>query len=338
MQRKIIQCRFAFAVPADYSRNEAMPEGIHDALLIYNPTSGSRRHRRFAEIEQAVRILKDAGIRVELAPTTGRLTARTIARQAVEQGRGMVIACGGDGTNNEIINGLAGSQVPMALLPAGTANILAKELGIPWDIPQAARLIADGTIRRIALGVAIPAEGRQTEEVPRDGRYFLCVAGAGPDGAIVNGVDGKLKKKAGILAYWLEGMRQLIQYDFPEMRVHSNGEERRATIVVVGRTVNYGGPFKITTGANLFEDSFEFLTNSAKSRFRYLVCLPALWMGKLRGLRGIEAWKSMEAICEPHGDVPLWAQVDGEPIGDLPIKFSIVPDALSLVIPPRRNG
>ena len=244
-----------------------MPEGIHDALLIYNPTSGSRRHRRFAEIEQAVRILKDAGIRVELAPTTGRLTARTIARQAVEQGRGMVIACGGDGTNNEIINGLAGSQVPMALLPAGTANILAKELGIPWDIPQAARLIADGTIRRIALGVAIPAEGRQTEEVPREGRYFLCVAGAGPDGAIVNGVDGKLKKKAGILAYWLEGMRQLVQYDFPEMVVHSNGEQRRATIVVVGRTVNYGGPFKITTGANLFEDSFEFLTNSATSRF-----------------------------------------------------------------------
>lgn len=315
-----------------------MPQGIQDALLIYNLTSGRRQHRRFAEIEQAVRILKDAGIRVELAPTTGRLTAQTIARQAVEQGRGMVIACGGDGTNNEIINGLAGSHVPIALLPAGTANILAKELGIPWDIPHAARLIADGTIRRIALGVAIPAEGRHSDEVPREGRYFLCVAGAGPDGAIVNGVDGKLKKKAGILAYWLEGMRQLFQYDFPEMRVHSNGEERRATIVVVGRTVNYGGPFKITTGANLFEDSFEFLTNSTKSRFRYLVCLPALWMGKLRGLQGIDAWKSIEAICEPNGDGPLWAQVDGEPIGDLPIKFSIVPDALSLVIPPRRNG
>jgi diacylglycerol kinase (ATP) len=315
-----------------------MPEGIQDALLIYNPTSGRRQHRRFAEIEQAVRILKEAGIRTELAPTEGRLSAITIARQAVKHGRGMVIACGGDGTNNEIVNGLAGSHVPMALLPAGTANILAKELGIPWDIPHAARLIAGGTVRRIALGVAIPAEGRHTEEVPREGRYFLCVAGAGPDGAIVNGVDGKLKKKAGILAYWLEGMRQLFRYDFPEMRVHSNGAERKATIVIVGRTVNYGGPFKITTGADLFEDSFEFLTNSAKSRLRYLGCLPALWLGKLRSLEGIEAWKSVEAICEPNGDGPLWAQVDGEPIGDLPIKFSIVPDALSLVIPPRRNG
>jgi diacylglycerol kinase family enzyme len=164
------------------------------------------------------------------------------------------------------------------------------------------------------------------------------VAGAGPDGAIVNGVDSELKKKAGILAYWLEGMRQVFKYGFPEMRVHSNGEERRATIVVVGRTVNYGGPFKITTGANLFEDSFEFLTNSAKSRLRYVGALPALWLGKLRSLDGIDAWKSAEAICEPNGDGPLWAQVDGEPIGDLPIKFSIVPNALSLVIPVRKAG
>ncbi|MGH9745639.1 MAG: diacylglycerol/lipid kinase family protein [Candidatus Acidiferrales bacterium] len=315
-----------------------MPNGIQDALLIYNPTSGRRQHRRFAEIEQAVRILKDAGIRVELAPTTGRLSARTIARQAVEQGRGMVIACGGDGTNNEIVNGLAGSQVPMALLPAGTANILAKELGVPWDIPQAARLISEGTVRRIALGLAIPAEGRHSEEVPREGRFFLCVAGAGPDGAIVNGVDEKLKKRAGVFAYFVEGFRQLVRYDFPEMRVRSNGGERRATLIVVGRTVHYGGPFKITTGADLFEDSFEFLTNSATSRFRYLTCLPALWLGKLRGIPCIDAWKDTEAICEPNGHGPIWAQVDGEPIGDLPIKFCIVPDALSLVIPPRRDG
>src|SRR5271165_4598918 len=165
-----------------------MPDGIKDALLIYNPTSGGRRHRRFSEVEQAARILKDAGITTELAPTTARASATQLARDAVAQRRGMVIVCGGDGTINEVVNGMAGSQIPMALLPAGTANILAKELGIPWDIPHAARLIPGGTVRRIALGVAIPAEGRETREVPREGRYFLCVAGAGPDGAIVNGV------------------------------------------------------------------------------------------------------------------------------------------------------
>ena len=225
-----------------------MPEGIQDALLIYNPTSGGRRQRRFAEIEQAVRILKDCGITTEIAATTAAGSAQGIARQAVQQGRGMVIACGGDGTINEIINGLAGSVVPMALLPAGTANILAKELRIPWDIPQAARLIHDGVVRRVALGLATSLNGAHSVDMPAGGRYFLSVGGAGPDGAIVNAVNGELKKRAGVLAYWVEGMRQLVGYDFPEMRVHSNGQEHLASIIVIGRTVNYGGPFKITTG------------------------------------------------------------------------------------------
>src|ERR1700722_8994970 len=181
-----------------------MPEGIREALLIYNPTSGGRRHRRFLEIEKAVRILKEAGITTEIAATTEAGSAQGIARQAVQQRRGMVIACGGDGTINEIVNGLAGSSVPLALLPAGTANILAKELGIPWDIPHAARLIPGGTVKRIALGMAEGMNGNHAEHLPAGGRYFLCVAGAGPDGAIVNGVDEGFKKRAGILAYWSE--------------------------------------------------------------------------------------------------------------------------------------
>ncbi len=310
-----------------------MPEGIHDALLIYNPTSGGRRHRRFAEIEQAARVLKDSGITTEIAPTTAIGSAQEIARQAVQQRRGMVIACGGDGTINEIINGLAGSAVPMALLPAGTANILAKELRIPWDIPDAARLIPAGSIRRVALGLATSLNGSHSVELPPDGRYFLSVAGAGPDGAIVNAVSGELKKRAGILAFWAEGVRQLVRYDFPEMRVRSNGQDHLASILVVGRTANYGGPFKITTGASLFEDSFEFLTNSSRSRLRYLACLPALWMGKLRGMDGIAAWKHTEVICESANGADVFAQVDGEPIGRLPLAFRIVPDALSLVTP-----
>jgi diacylglycerol kinase (ATP) len=310
-----------------------MPEGIHDALLIYNPTSGGRRQRRFLEIEQAVRILKDAGITTEIAATAAAGSAQGIARQAVEQRRGMVIACGGDGTVNEIINGLAGSAVPMALLPAGTANILAKELRIPWDIPHAARLIPDGLIRRVALGLATSLNGNHSADMPLGGRYFLSVGGAGPDGAIVNAVNSELKKRAGVLAYWAEGVRQLVRYDFPEMRIRSNGQDHLASILVVGRTVNYGGPFKITTGANLFEDSFEFLTNSTRSRLRYLVCLPALWIGKLRSMEGIAAWKHTEVICESANGAVVYAQVDGEPIGPLPLGFRIVPDALSLVTP-----
>jgi diacylglycerol kinase (ATP) len=304
-----------------------------DALLIYNPTSGRNRHRRVAQIEQAVKNLCEAGVDAQLAPTTGPGTATEIARKAVADKRGMVIACGGDGTINEVVNGLAKSDVPMALLPAGTANIMAKELGIPWDIPQAAHLIADGTIRRIALGVAVPMNGNSSDVLPKSGRYFLSVAGAGPDGAIVNGVDGELKKKTGEFAYWVEGFKQLVTYGFPQMKVRSGQSEHCATIIVVGRTVHYGGPFKITTGANLYEDSFEFLINSRRSRLAYLACLPALWLGKLREMQGIAAEKATQIICEPANGQRVYAQVDGEPVGHLPLSFQIVPDALSIVTP-----
>lgn len=316
-----------------------MAEGIKDAILIYNPTSGRRRHRRFEEIEKAVAILKDAGITVEIAATTAPGTARGMAQLAVGQRRGLVIACGGDGTVNEVVNGLARSRVPLALLPAGTANILAKELGVPWDIPQAARLIPGAMVRRIALGIASPPGVNGDSAPARElvGRYFLCVGGAGPDGAIVNGVDEIFKKNAGILAYWAEGAKQLFRYDFPEIKVQSGGKERRATIVVVGRTAHYGGPFKITTGASLFEDSFEMLTNSGNSRLQYLRCLPALWMGKLRKVKGIDAWKDTEIVCESADERMVFAQVDGEPIGALPLAFRIVPDALSILVPAKRQ-
>jgi diacylglycerol kinase (ATP) len=314
-----------------------MLENVHSALLIYNPASGRRRHRRFAELEEATRILKADGIAAELAPTSCRGAATDIARQAAARNAGLVIVCGGDGTINEVINGLAGSRVPLALLPAGTANILAKELGIPWDIPAAARLISGGTTRRIALG-SVMSSTPQGEVDPSQGcRYFLSVAGAGPDGAIVQAVDHGLKDQTGIIAYWAAGARQLFQYRFPEMAIASSESEKKATLIVVGRTVNYGGPFKITTGANLFEDEFEIVAFDTRSRWRYLAAMPALWLGRLRSVRGIHTWKTHELTCSPTNGSTIYAQVDGEPVGTLPLHFRIVPDALTLVVPATAN-
>jgi YegS/Rv2252/BmrU family lipid kinase len=314
-----------------------MLENVHSALLIYNPASGRRRHRRFAELEEAVRILKTDGIAAELAPTSGRGNATSIARQAAVRNTDLVIVCGGDGTINEVINGIAGSNVPVAILPAGTANILAKELGIPWDIPGAARLISSGTTRRIPLGSVMTATPSGEVDPSKGIRYFLCVAGAGPDGAIVHAVDLGLKDQAGIIAYWTAGARQLFQYRFPEIAIASQEAKQKATLIVVGRTVNYGGPFKITTGASLFEDSFEIVAFDTRSRWRYLAALPALWMGRLRSVKGIHAWKTRELTCSAKNGSTIFAQVDGEPIGTLPLQFRIVPDALTLVVPASLN-
>lgn len=308
------------------------PAKLRNALIIYNPTSGSGRHRRLRELKQAAEILKAAGIHAELAATTHPGAATELARQAVREGRDLVIACGGDGTNNEVVNGLAGSKVPLAVLPAGTANILAKELGIPWDIPAAARLISAGKPVRIALGAMWSRETTQRPVDEGPPRYFLCVAGAGPDGAIVSAVNSERKFRIGILEYWLQGLRQFFSYRFPKFQVASE-EKKIVASLVVGRTKYYGGPFRITAGASLFEDSFEVVAFTKRSRFLLALCLPAIWLGCLRRMPGIETWKTQRVCCEAAGGEKIFAQIDGEPAGTLPVEFRIVPDALTLVIP-----
>jgi diacylglycerol kinase family enzyme len=115
---------------------------LHNALLIHNPNAGGGGNARRSKLDEARRVLESRGIRADLQETTGPGEATEIAKRATTDGRQLVIACGGDGTINEIVNGLAnsknGHRVPLALLPAGTANVLAKELELSWDIPRAA--------------------------------------------------------------------------------------------------------------------------------------------------------------------------------------------------------
>ncbi len=308
-----------------------MTADLQNALLIHNPNAGNGGHGRRRLLDKARHIFAARGIDADLAETTGPGHATEIAARAAAERRGLVIACGGDGTLNEIVNGLAaqqnGHRVPLALLPGGTANILAKELDLPWDIPKAAEKLVHGTVKEIALGLATPLEQ------PEKKKYFLSVAGAGPDGMIVYSIDLGLKSRVGILAYWWEGLREAFRYKFPHFRVVSGGRKINASLVIVGRTQNYGGPFKITTEADLFEDHFEVLTLATRSGLRYLSYLPSLWLNKLRGTEGVEFFKTDSIICEPLDANPVYAQVDGEPLGRLPVEFRIIPRALKLLVP-----
>jgi len=312
-----------------------MTAELRNALLIHNPNAGNGGRGRRALLDQARRIFSVNGIEADLAETSGPGHATEIARQATHEGRQLVIACGGDGTLNEIVNGLAaqpsqnGRRVPLALLPGGTANILAKELSLPWDIPSAAEKLVRGEVREIALGLATPLNE------PHKKRYFLSVAGAGPDGMIVYSLDLGLKARMGILAYWYEGAREVFRYKFPRFRITTPGESLEVSLVIVGRTKNYGGPFKITTEAGLYKDRFELLALTTQSGFQYLKYLPTLWMGKLREAKGAYFLKSTSVLAEPLEDTanPVYAQIDGEPLARLPVEFKIVPGALDLLVP-----
>lgn len=311
-----------------------MTTEINNALLIHNPNAGNGGHGRRSMIDEARRIFAAGGIQTDLAETTKAGDATEIAQRANTEGRQLVIACGGDGTLNEIVNGLAGQEnghrVPLALLPGGTANVLAKELDLPWDIPRAAARLVSGEVREIPLGLATPLNE------PAKKRYFLSVAGAGPDGMIVYSIDLELKARVGILAYWWQGAREVFRYKFQHFRVTAAGKEIDSSLVVIGRTKHYGGPFKITTDADLYEDQFELMTLTTRSGLRYLSYLPTLWMGKLRGVPGVHFWKADQVLCEPLGRRPVYAQVDGESLARLPVEFKIVPRALKLLVP--RNG
>jgi diacylglycerol kinase (ATP) len=298
---------------------------VRDAVLIVNPTAG--RGRRAPHLDEARRIFRDAGIETELQETTSPGEATALARRAVGQSRQLVIVCGGDGTVNEAVNGLACSQVPLAVLPAGTANVLAKELSLPWNLPRAAECITRAHFRRIALGLAIP------EKSSGEPRYFLSLAGAGPDGALVSAVRPEVKLRAGILAYWQEGFRQLTHYDFPRFRVTMADHAIDATLVIVGRTKHYGGPFKITTEADLMQSEFEVAFVTTRSAWRYLSYLPTIWAGQLRQTPDVHFRKATRLHCVAIDSSPVLIQVDGEPAGNLPAEFRIVPDALTLAMP-----
>ena len=304
-----------------------VPTQVRNALLIVNPTAGGGRRSR--QLDEARRIFRESGIETELLNTSAPGEATHMARKAVEDAREMVIVCGGDGTVNEVVNGLALSQVPLAVLPAGTANVLAKELGLPWNLPRAAKRVAQAPYRRIALGLAIP------EKSSGEPRYFLSLAGAGADGALVSAVRPEVKLKSGILAYWQEGLRQLTRYDFPMFRTQMAGSpiDVDASLVIVGRTKHYGGPFKITTEADLLRPEFELVFVTTRSAWRYLAYMPLIWLGKLRGARHVRFFKTNCLQCESTTSSQVQIQVDGEPAGRLPVEFKIVPDALTLAIP-----
>lgn len=307
-----------------------MIEEIRDALLIFNPAAGRARGIGAGTLERARRVLAQQRIDSDLAPTEGPGSAEELARQAVRSSRQMVIVCGGDGTLNEVVNGLAGSTVPMALLPAGTANVFAKEIGVPWNIERAASLIQSSRLRRIALGHLTGAEAET-------GRYFLSLAGAGPDGAIVRAINKTLKTHTGTGAFWVEGFRQLAVYKFPKFRVilenESASKSSEVTLLIVGRTKHYGGPLQITTGADLHGNDFELMLCSADRRWKYLTYIPLLLAGQLRRASQVRFVRAKAMRCEPLGADPVWVQVDGEAAGRLPADFRIIPDALSLAIP-----
>ena len=303
------------------------------AALIYNPVAGRHPARREREIQEAAAVLGEESIAVRLVRTLGPGTACELARAAVVEGTDLVIVCGGDGTINEVVNGMAPGETVLGILPGGTANIIAKELGLPHHPVRAARQLSRWRPRRIALGRAVWActSGQPVADPER--RFFLSVAGIGFDAYIVYKLSTTFKMSLGVLAYGWEAIRQALRYRFPAFLCQADGRERRATFAVVHRTKLYAGWFHLAPTANLFESRFALCLFKSPRRERYFLYAAAAAARQHLRLRDVELVDARRIVCTCEEQAIIRIELDGELVGTLPATFEIVPDALTVLVP-----
>ena len=308
------------------------------ATIIYNPMSG-RPARRAENVQKMSRLLEGCGLDVEARPTAGPDDATRLAREATAGGADIIISYGGDGTLNEVLQGMAGSQASLAVWPGGTANVVAIDLGVPSDIAVLAEMVAAAKTRRIALGLATRVGGwgsgvgdqPPTTNAQLPSRYFIMMAGIGLDASVARKVNIKLKRRTGEFAYWVEGIRHLFTWQAEPFTVEVDGRSHESVFTLIGNGKGYGGGLTITPGAKLEEPWFEvFILPRLANNFAYLRAVGACIRGKPEtcGASLVKA-KHIKANSahEP------WVEADGELIGPLPMAFDVVPNALSLIVP-----
>lgn len=292
------------------------------AAIIYNPVARTISRRRYS-LQRSIQHLAKQGITATLVPTTAPGSAVAQAREQIEDGCDLIVAAGGDGTINEIANGMLHTHIPLAILPGGTANVLAREMRLPMHIEKAASRISTWQPFRIAVGrLRIGAETR----------IFLCMAGAGLDAEIVSRVDAKLKVSIGKFAYYIGSFGQVFR-PLTEFDVIVDGRRHQASFALVTRVRNYGGDLEIARGASLLRDQFDVVLFRGTQSIRYLSYLVGVAIGRAEHMNGCQVLRGSSVSCQEPLGTNIYVQVDGELAGSLPISMDILPDALTLLAP-----
>lgn len=283
--------------------------------LIANPVAGGDARRR---IERARAWLQGRGCAVDLTLTGARGDAREAAAAAREGGFDRIVAAGGDGTLNEVINGLAPCATPLAFLPLGTTNVFALEAGIPFEVEKACAVALEGEARPVCLGMA--GETR-----------FLLMAGVGFDAQVVYGVDLRLKRLTGKLAYVVGALAALRQRRLAPLElVDETGAVHRGYDAVIGNCRCYGGKFSFTPQASLDADRLDVCLLLRPGRLGLLAAAATLLRGRSPVPPAALCLQGREFTLRGEG-VPV--QIDGDYLGKLPMTFRAVFGEISLVLP-----
>jgi len=318
---------------------------MRKAALLYNPDSGGRGRRRQYELESALALLRGAGVDADLIPTASRDHAGDQIRQAIASGCDTIFACGGDGTIHNITQVLANTSVALAVLPMGTANALAHDLGIPVNVIAAAESALRARPRRVALGCIKYADLQGNPGM----RYFVVAAGIGVDAHLFYRLHTGAKQRMGMAAYYAKAWNLWFTYAMLRFGVEYSETGSRQSVraevteLLAVRVRNFGGVIReLAPGASLDRDDVRLVLARTASRLAYLAYVTRGLLGQRWSIPGVDLAHSAKATCQylaapdkPTKQRRIYIEADGELLGTLPAEITVVPNALTLLAPAR---
>lgn len=320
---------------------------MRKAAFLYNPASGRKLKRRQQDVESAAAVVRAAGAEVVVTPTRAAGSAGEQAQEAVAAGCDAVFACGGDGTAHEVLQGMiaSGGAAALGIIPLGTGNALALDLGIPNHPVKAARMLLEAAPRRLAAG-KMECQDFQGRPVSR---YFTVMAGAGPNALLVYAMTAGWKERYGMLAYAVQAGLSWATARFAPFEVEfvdaASGERRRQVVaeMLAARVSDFPFPLKrVAPGAALTRGDLRVILFRPPVRLRYLAHLSGAMTGIGWKVPGVELVYATEIACRPleaalgasqGKPARVFAEADGELLGTLPGRFSMLPDAFTLLVP-----
>ena len=292
--------------------------------LIYNPKAGGL-HGKNDRISHLVAALRAQGLELaedQIKATTASGDATRLAEQAVAEQTDLLIVCGGDGTINEVAQALVGTKTTLAILPGGTANVLAKELQLPRRPEELAKLIASGRTREISVGCARKPDHGWS-------RYFILMAGIGLDATIIETVNPEHKKQWGIGSYIAAGLKTLAEWPLHPFSLQFNAQKHEATFAIVANAANYAAWFTIAPNSRMESDHLDVCVFNSRSRLVYLSYAFLSLFGAHTLSPQVVYEPATELYANTSNTTPV--QLDGELVGHLPMYFECVPHALRIV-------
>jgi diacylglycerol kinase (ATP) len=315
---------------------------MRKAALLYNPDSGGSK-RRQQELESAVAVLRAGGVEADLVATHSPDHAGNEARVAIDSGCDTIFACGGDGTIHNIVQVLANSAVALGILPLGTANALAHDIKLPLNVTAAAKASLHAAPRRIALGRVAYSDLQGKPGT----RYFVVAAGIGVDAHLFYKLHTGTKQRMGMAAYYAKAWNLWFTYAMPRFVAEyvESGSAMTGRVEVTEllavRIRNFGGVIQeLAPGASLDRNDIRLVFCRTASRLAYLAYVTRSLLRLNWSVPGIDLAHSSSVTCQYRAPSAssqeqrkIYVEADGELLGSLPVEITVVPDALTLLIP-----